>query len=341
MIDYMQNRIIHDNQVDRDKWDELINNSDYSSPFQTQSFYTFCNTTKDMGSKVFAVQRPDNTYSSVCVICLYRGSGIKSFFTRRAIIYGGPVLHKECTESELKLLNDSIISTLRFKAIYLEVRNFHNYSKFSSVYQKSGWDYLRYLNIRVDLNYKNLDELIAGLKYNRRREIKQTFNAGLTYKEAETKEDLKKLYEILQNLYIQRVGLPIPSLEYFIGFWESSIMKVFVVKDNNKIVGGSFCPVLENTSIYTFYYCGVRDCKSKVYPTHLAVLAAMNFGIQNNLKYLDFMGAGLQGTDYGVRKYKLAFGGELLEEGRQLKIINKPLYNLGSFIIRKMKKNKA
>jgi lipid II:glycine glycyltransferase (peptidoglycan interpeptide bridge formation enzyme) len=114
-------------------------------------------------------------------------------------------------------------------------------------------------------------------------------------------------------------------------------MKVFVVKDKNDIIGGSFCIFHNEDSLFTFYYCGIRNYKHNTFPTHLAVLAAMEFGIKNRLKYLDFMGVGEPGKEYGVRNYKMGFNPELTEDGRFLKIENKLLYSIGYQAIKVLK----
>ena len=128
---------------------------------------------------------------------------------------------------------------------------------------------------------------------------------------------------------------------FFIDFRNSGLMKVFVVKDKDLTVGGSFCVVLEGKAVYTFYYCGLRNYKLKTYPTHLAVLAALQYGIENGLKYLDFMGAGRPENEYGVRDYKIQFGGELVEYGRFLFVCQPRMYRLGKFITDKILKRKC
>jgi lipid II:glycine glycyltransferase (peptidoglycan interpeptide bridge formation enzyme) len=95
------------------------------------------------------------------------------------------------------------------------------------------------------------------------------------------------------------------------------------------IIGGAFCFFMKNKSIYTMYYCGDRDYNKRIFPTHLSILAAIDFGIQYNIEYLDFMGAGVRNKEYGVRKYKQEFGGELIEYGRFRKINNKFLFATG------------
>ena len=50
------------------------------------------------------------------------------------------------------------------------------------------------------------------------------------------------------------------------------------------------------------------------------------------------MGAGKPNEDYGVRDFKLQFGGELVEHGRYNNIFNPSLYKIGLLGIKIMAK---
>ena len=63
--------------------------------------------------------------------CLYTGPSLKSYFSRRCIVWGGPVIDSAIIEKEIvfeKLLND-FISQIRHRAIYLEFRNLFDCAK--------------------------------------------------------------------------------------------------------------------------------------------------------------------------------------------------------------------
>ena len=327
-------------EVDFTKWDQLIQQSKFATPFQEHKYYNLKHTEDHIEKHVFAIENIHHSYEALCVITIQKERGIKSFFSKRGIIFGGPVLSPNCSEIALKLLFSAIVSKLKSKVIYIETRNFHKYDRFSKVFKEMGWAYTPYLNVKVALSGEKLEDVLATFKYNRRREIKLTLKAGIVYTEAKGLEDIESVYALLIDLYKKRIGLPIPSLHYFIDFWTSGMMKIFVVKDKDLVIGGSFCIVQEKKAIYTFYYCGERAYKLKTYPTHLAVLAAIDYGLKNGLKYLDFMGAGKPDIDYGVRKYKMEFGGELVEEGRYLKITNRLLYKIGVQLIKLLKRKK-
>ena len=55
----------------------------------------------------------------------------------------------------------------------------------------------------------------------------------------------------------------------------------------------------------------------------------MEYAVENQFEFIDFMGAGIKGEQYGVREYKLQFGGELVEDGRYTKVLNAFLYFIG------------
>jgi len=146
------------------------------------------------------------------------------------------------------------------------------------------------------------------------------------------------MFTAFLELYKKRVKLPIPSLNYFLGLFKNDIIKVFVVKHNGKIIGGSFCPYLQKKAIYTYYYCGLRDYHKKIFPTNLAVFAVMEYAMENNIAMIDFMGAGRTDQKYGVRDYKSQFGGELVEHGRFNKVLNPFLNNIGKLGLKIMAK---
>ena len=114
-------------------------------------------------------------------------------------------------------------------------------------------------------------------------------------------------------------------------------MSVFLISLKKMITKINFCYYLKGRSIYTHYYCGLREYGKKIFPTHLAILAAIDFGINEKLQALDLMGAGTPDKKYGVRDYKLEFGGALVEYGRFVMVNNILLYKLGIFALKAKK----
>jgi serine/alanine adding enzyme len=313
--------------VDVSVWELLLKNNSYATPFQTQAFFQLYNNVPGSSAEIFTVEE-NKELLALCVIVFLKEKGLKGFFSRRAIIFGGPLIKKNASDVLFFLL-DGITNVIKNRVIYIETRNFEDYAIFKSVYLNNGWKYIPYLNFRMNLSSKNTDNILAEMPYNRRREIRQTLNEGVVYHECKNRDEIVELYTILHELYKTRVHLPIPELDFFMQLFQNEAGKVFIVKHNEKIIGGSFCIFLNHHSIYTMYYCGIRNYHPKIFPTHIAIWAAVEYAIYNKIEILDFMGAGQPGNEYGVRDYKAKFGGELVEYGRFVKINNFPLYQLG------------
>ena len=262
------------------------------------------------------------------VITIQKEKGIKSYFSRRGIVYGGPLLLDSKSQA-VKSLIDEVTRFYTRKVIYLEVRNNFDFNCIYSIYKNSGWEYHKHNNVQLDLSSLNLEEILAKMKYNRRREINISYKEGAVVSEAKNEKEVVLLYENLKELYKERVNVPLPPKSYFISLYESSLGKVFIVKHDDNLIGGAFCLFSKKRGIYTLYYTGNRNYHKKIFPTHLAIMGVIKFALNNGLKMVDFMGAGKPGVDYGVRSFKLQFGGDLVEHGRYLKILNPFLYRVG------------
>lgn len=313
--------------INLSKWGELCLLSDFASPFQTHDFYHFIDKIPGYSAEVFAVEE-DEQLLAIMLVVVQKEKGIKARFSKRGIIYGGPLL-RSTNVAVVEFLLQKTSDELRKKLIFLETRNFFDYNCYKDTFLHAGWQYLPYLNYQISVVNKNTDELLSLMKYNRRREVKLSVAGGATFELAKSVEDVLDVYNILKNLYAEKVKLPLPDFDFFKSFLYSDIARVFVVKYDEKIIAGSFCFVYPGRNIYTMYYSGLREIKKKIFPTSLAVYAAIEYAARNGIQYVDLMGAGKPDQQYGVRDYKAQFGGELVEHGRFLKIFKPFLYQLG------------
>ncbi len=315
-------------QIGRHRWEALLEKSPCASPFQSPDFFEWFNGISPLQyALVYAIEQAGQIVA-LCVVTLQKERGVKSFFSRRAIVYGGPLLDESRPDTWETLLR-AMEKSLRGQAIYFEVRNYHDYRSLWAAYENRRWEYLPYLNVQLALEGKRPDDVLAGMKYNRRREIKLSRQHGASGRPAQSEEEVLQLYQILVDLYKDRVKVPLPEFDYFRRLFHASTGKIFVVEHEEKLIGGAFCLYLPGQAIYTQYYCGIRNYHPRIFPTHLAVWAAVEYGLECGARFLDFMGAGLKGQEYGVRTYKLEFGGELVEHGRFVKVLSPLFYRIG------------
>jgi len=317
-------KVLFNNDIPRDQWYKLLSENSYASPFQTPDFFDLFNSVTRLSSIAIAIQ-DSNSLKAMAVITMQKESGLKGFFSRRAIIYGGPLLTPGDNDSPRILLN-AIIKFLEGKVIYVEIRNLFDYSEFNNEYKMTGWSYKPYLNFKVkckseEIIWENLNRL-------RKRQIKKAINNNVIIGEANNIYEVRDLYSLLSHVYITRIKKPIFGWDFFQLFYNKNLGKVFIVKKNNKVIGGHFCPI-NNNVIYDWYGCGLDQEYKDFAPSTMAVFAALKYGAKNGFEYLDFMGAGSPYENYGVRDFKAQFGGNLVEYGRFVKILNPFLFHLG------------
>lgn len=329
-------KLLRDSEIDRVQWEALITTNEFASPFQSYSFYDFFNSVDHLSATAYAVE-DHGILTALCLVTFQKEKGLKGYFSRRAIIYGGPLVSIAQPEA-LAFLLKNINLSLRNKVIYTETRNFYDYTALKSVFTASGWEFEPYLNYHLDC--RSEETAMAGLNTNRKRQIKKAQKNGALIEEAKNLEEVKAFYEILKNLYDTKIKKPLFDFEFFKIFYEQGIGKILLVKKETTVIGGIVCPVLKDRAIYEYYICGLDDEYKDLGPSVMATYAAIEYGFKNGLKRFDFMGAGKPSEDYGVRDFKAKFGGKLVEHGRFIKINNKALYLLGKTALSVLQKIK-
>lgn len=329
-------KVLINRQIPVDLWEALIKTNLYASPFQTLDFFSLFNSLPNHSAHVIAVEESD-VILALAVVTIQKEKGIKRYFSRRAIIYGGPLIVDDNTEA-LDLLLSAISNMLINSVIYIETRNFFDFSNFRPLFEKHKWNYQPYLNFHLSCNTHE----IAWNQFhnNRKRQIKKALKNGVRIKEADSLYEVNEFYSILKSLYDNKIKKPLFDIGFFKAFFQSNIGKFLLVIYEDKIIGGIMCPILSGKVIYEFYVCGLDKEYKELYPSVMATYAAIEYAYNNGLQYFDFMGAGNPNEDYGVRGFKEKFGGSIVEHGRFINIMNPFLYKLGKISMQLIKYSK-
>ncbi len=349
-------RVLTYGEINREEWETLIKESKTGTWFQTPEAYDFFASQREImrpfvlavrwhqpdGSKQSSDGSSQQTLRGVC--CGYvtiEKNPLKQYFTRRAIIIGGPVLADDCSTEEAYVLMQAVRRHLMTDTssaqspIYIETRNFNDYTKWSAVFGQAGFIYQPHLNFHFDCRDKDL--MWAVLSETRRRQIRKTLKNGAAIEEAQTEQELTDWYRILADLYHRKVKTPLFPLSFFLAFYRQRRGVYLLVKYAGKVIGGIMCPVWEGRCIYEWFICGLDGEYHDLYPSVLATWAAMEYAHTHGIPKYDMMGAGVPGVPYGVRNFKAEFGGELVEHGRFLYIAKPILYRIGVLGVRMMK----
>lgn len=271
----------------------------------------------------------------VCGYIVADGGKIKRLFNKRAIISGGILLDENISTDALSKLLSIIIAQLRKKVIYIEIRNYNDYSLYQHTFEKSGFEYLRHVNYQINLAEK--DAVAKRFSRSKRYQIKSSQQKGIYINETSELKDIHAFYTILEKLYKNKVRYPLFPVEFFEKLVKTSFGKLFVVKKDETIIGGIACAVFNNEVVYEWFVCGEDASYKEYYPSVMATWAGIKYGMNNDYKLFDFMGAGNPDKNYGVREFKSKFGGDLVEYGRFLHVCKPFWYKIGTVGIKILK----
>ena len=355
-------------EIDREEWSKLVASSSTGTWFQTPEAYEFFASQPEL-FKPFAVgvvRNPESdsgamneeTLRGVCVGYVTKEkNAVKQYFTRRAIIIGGPALADDASSEEVELLmngvrkmpilNPSLKGRTLNAPIYIECRNFNDYSRWKEAFEKARFEYQKHLNFHVDCTDK--EAMWERMSENRKRQIKKGKpNLSPSLKGRDVSEaDIREWYEILKELYRTKVRTPLWPVEFFIEAYRQGVGKFMIVRHEGKIIGGSMVVRDEGmkefgreAAVYEWFECGMNAQYKEQYPSVCATYAGMCYAAENGMARYDMMGAGEPGVPYGVRDFKAEFGGKMVEHGR-FKYICKPLlYKIGTIAVGILKKLK-
>ena len=330
--------LLNYDNINKEEWMSLVEQSSTASPFQTPDYYDFCQKLSFLTPFVFGVSVNNQLKGLISGYIVAEGKGAKHWLSRRAIIHGGVLLSADIQTSALESLLKHTVKSLSSKAIYIETRNYFDYSKYREIFEQVGFKYEQHLNFRVKT--PDTDTAFANLNTTKRRDVRAGFKNGAEVVINPTQAEISEYYSMLSDIYRKKIKLPIFPKEFFEKLIDSPLGKFFLIRFNGKILGGSICIELKDKNLYELFVCGAdRDFKN-IFPSTLATWAAIEYAAKNGLSYFDMMGAGRPKEEYGVRTFKEKFGGELVDYGRFSYICNPVLFQIGKIGLSLMQKLK-
>lgn len=356
--------IVSANKV-REGWQLLVEQSPYATFFQTEKAYDFYRSQSYLDTFALAVLE-NNQVTGVAVGYIQSEKGIKSYFSKRAIIMGGLLLDTGISNEALSELLQAI-KMRTSKAIYVEIRNHHDYGAFAPVFAQNGFDYQPHLNVKITCD--TWQDALNRMDTNRRRVLKnfdECCNCSIVesqdlmahqfcdsasakrtiasphhritespyYCYATTKEQVRQYYALLRKHYKTKVRKPLFPYAFFESLVTSQTGKLLLLYTADKLIGGMVQVELPGKVVYDYYACALDEAYKELSPSVLLYGITMQQAINDGVKVFDTMGAGKPDVPYGVRDFKLRFGGTLVQEGRFL-ILHRPLlYKMGAWAVK-------
>lgn len=317
-------------EADRLRWSEMVRSAENGSLFQMPEFYDFLKESEGHDPFVFIGERNGFYDYLISGSIQFSKNRVVRPFSRRAIVTGGIVTRKGVDFTDIPAFLAYIAGRLKRMAVYLEIRNLHDYSDLAEIFKGNGFTRIPHLNYQVEIT--SVKETFSRLNQSRRRQVRKSLEGGAEVIVRPTIEEVGEFYAILRETYRRRVHKPLPPEEWFLRFHRSGPGVYLLIRYKGRIIGGIMCPVFGKNAIYEWYVAGEDGRYPGVYPSVLATWAAIEYGATNGTAIFDFMGAGKPDEDYGVREFKSKFGGREVEHGRFLAVFNKPVYAFGRLL---------
>ena len=326
------------NQIDPQQWSELIQSSPTATWFQTKEAYEFyTSVSTELAPFAVGVEEDGHLTGVIIGYTTQEKNPIKQFLTCRSIIIGGPLLDEHISSDALSALLLAV-KQLTKGAIYVETRNFNDYSIWREGFEQCGFQYQPHLDYHINTTSLKLAQ--SNIGKHRWRYIRLSMRDGAKIVENPTLEQVRAFYTILLDLYQTKVKTPLWSWEFFEHLYRVQHAKYILVELDGQIVGGTACVCLLGKAVYEWYACGLDNCRDDIRPLSVAIWGEMQYAAENGYPLFDFMGAGKPDEPYGVRDFKAEFGGELVEHGRFLCVRKPLLYWIGTLGVKWLKKRK-
>ena len=260
--------IIRENNINQTAWAALVEASPVATWFQTREAFGFFQSLSFMEAFAFAVENGGRLKGVAVGYVQSDGGRLKRFLSRRAVILGGPLLADDISDEELATLLNVLKDRLKRKAIFIETRNFNDYSRWQSVFESCGFAYEPHYNVQIETT--STGAVNGRLDRNRRRNIKKATENGLVIDENPTKADMAKFYAMLDQLFRIKVKSPLYPYEFFEKLRALPSSRFFMAKNaEGELLGGLVCGLRRRPKpprLVAFGYvqlCGHLPCRRK------------------------------------------------------------------------------
>ena len=269
-------RILTYNEIDKQQWQALEDRSLYATWFQTKEAYEFyASNLEEM--QPFAVGVEENGLLKGVIVgyTTQEKNSIKQLLTCRSIIIGGPLLDEHISIDALSALLVAVKQVTK-GAIYVETRNFNDYSNWKEIFEPCGFQYQPHLNFHVDTT-KPWETIENNIGKHRRKYIRLSYRDGVEVELEPTLQQVKEYYTVLQDLYRTKVKMPLQPWSFFERLYHLPSCKYLLVLYNDQVVGGSICMTLKGHGVYEWYACGKDGMFRNIHPSSVTKHIGMKY----------------------------------------------------------------
>ena len=303
----------------------FIRSHPQTSWFHLQPVTSHSPNEKQFHPLLFVATKDDDVLGAVIAFHIHNPSlPLLDKYTSRVQANGNPLIKLDHPEKEqvLSLLLEEICNYSEKRTNILEFRNSYNTSADIKIWLHRGFSYNDHLNLIKKISTP--ERLWNELGENRRRQILKATKKGTEIRVAENEQQIKSFYFILKELYQKKVKKVLPPLKFFLDFFTRCQKHgkgvILLAFKEDRVIGGIVCPIQGRNVMYEWYVCGLDKEYPPNHPSVMVTWHALLYASNNGIQIFDFMGLGKPGIPYGVRDFKLRFGGDVVNYGRYTKV---------------------
>ncbi|MBP1640979.1 MAG: hypothetical protein H6Q17_2562 [Bacteroidetes bacterium] len=302
--------------IDRKQWADFVAHHPHGTIFQTPEYYEIHQDVKGFRPFVIALFDGDDAMVGVMLVIIHQVyGGMLGTLTSRAVVAGGPLVKNNDPELVAVILQ-AYLTNKHIRVVYSQFRNLFELGTMKSAFADAGAVYEDHLNILIDLTQTE-EELWKGVKSRKRNNIRQAQRKGLTVKRIETESEATKAFSILTEVY-KRAKLPLADEQLFRNAFrqiqDNGMLRIYGAFCGGELAGAMFV-LAYNGRFYDWYAGSFRKYYS-FNPNDILPWEILRIAQTEGIPLFDFGGAGKPGVPYGVRDYKIQFGGKLVNFGR-------------------------
>lgn len=240
--------------------------------------------------------------------------------TTRAVAYGSVLCAPGADgQRALSVLLEAYNHQIDKAVLFTELRNLCNLDAVQPILHEHGFRYEAHLNYLIDLR-RSAEAILQSVGPRTRKNIRRALRRGeVVIEEATEPQQLPACYDLLRQTY-RAACVPLADRSLFEAAFEllhPKGMVRFTVARVGENVAATSVELLYKGVAYG-WYGGMNRAYGSYLPNELLTWHILQWSAEHGYHVYDFGGAGKPDEDYGVRRFKAKFGGELVNYGRNV-----------------------
>ncbi len=240
-------------------------------------------------------------------------------FATQTVVYGGPLLADDTRlrqEVTLKTLIHALQSMVAGSSLFTQFVNFSDMGEHTAVFRASGFKRFGHRNLIIDSSsynnaWRNLSNTI-------RQQVKESLDNGARVVTKPNTAQIDRFCQLLHAQNKKQSGGPLPSQGFFRSLAEKQHAAAFlIITHNEKVIGGTVCPILQGKAMHSWYLCGQDDEHRHlhVYPGALAIWSAIAHAADSGTPTIDFLRVCNIEEKFKATNPETLFGGKWVGHG--------------------------